>query len=132
MVDYRSYAHNSAIFFIFKSFSQFDYISVDGLDILTCEQSFYLICDGDSNKQLNYSKEDQLHEILSLERKSRIPLKFIESGEGVCLYSDEFGYLQVVYNGEWKSYMSIFGKNSFEFPIILEQTEAYSVYYLKY
>jgi hypothetical protein len=116
----------------FLGLSQFDYISVDGLDILTCEQLFFLICDGDFNKQLDYSKEDHLLEFISFGSKSGIPLKFIEIDGCICLYSDEFGYLQVGYNKEWETYMPVFSRDSFECPIILEQTETYSAYYLKY
>ncbi|KXN69157.1 hypothetical protein CONCODRAFT_71685 [Conidiobolus coronatus NRRL 28638] len=116
----------------FLGLSQFDYISIDGLDILTCEYSFYLICDGDFNKQLDYNKGDQLLEFISFGCKSRIPLKFIDTDEGVCIYSDEFGYLQVEYNREWETYMPVFSRDSFECPLILEQAETYSSYYLKY
>ncbi|KXN69156.1 hypothetical protein CONCODRAFT_8444 [Conidiobolus coronatus NRRL 28638] len=111
---------------------QIEYVSIDGLDILNCNFPLYLTCDGNFNKRLEYNEEDYLFEFVDSSIMNGIPLKFCEYQGDICVYSEEFGYLQIGYDQEWEAHQPVFSKDDFEFPIVLEKAELYSTYFLKY
>jgi hypothetical protein len=110
----------------------YDYVSVDGFDLLNPTRSFLLIPDGNFNMHLNYNHEEYIFKFQRFESNTDNKLMFIETNEGINIYSEELGYLQVKYDEDNEEYYPVFGHDRSEYSIFLEQARLYTTYYLKY
>ncbi|KXN69165.1 hypothetical protein CONCODRAFT_79457 [Conidiobolus coronatus NRRL 28638] len=111
---------------------QYDYVSVDGFDLLNPTKSFFLIPDGDFSKHLNYNQEEYLASFVVFEYNISIRLMFTERDGDITVYSEDFGYLQVAYDEDNSEFLPIFSRDYYECPIILEQARHFTTFYLKY
>jgi hypothetical protein len=111
---------------------RYDYLSVDGFDLLNPTKSFSLISDSDFNMNLSYDQEEYVFKFQGLETKAADKLMFIENDEDITIYSEEFGYLQVGCDEDNEENYPVFSHDHYGFLIVLEQARLYSTYYLKY